>query len=56
MAATMSDPRDLFLHEFGDVLYAEQILVKALPQLQQEASDEERAQGFGNTSQRHAAR
>ena len=43
----MSDPRDLFLHELGDVLYAEQTLVKVLPKLQEEASDEELAQGFG---------
>ena len=27
----MSDPRDLFMHELGDVLYAEKTLVKALP-------------------------
>ena len=39
MAKEMSDPRDLFLHELGDVLYAEQTLVKALPKLQEEASD-----------------
>jgi ferritin-like metal-binding protein YciE len=44
----MKDPRDLFLHELGDVLFAEQTLVKALPKLQQEASDEELAQGFGD--------
>ena len=43
----MSDPRDLFLHELGDVLYAEKTLVKALPKLQEEASDDELAQGFG---------
>ena len=43
----MSDPRDLFLHELGDVLYAEQTLVKVLPKLQEEASDDELAQGFG---------
>ena len=43
----MSDPRDLFLHELGDILYAEQTLVKALPKLQEEASDDELAQGFG---------
>lgn len=43
----MSDPRELFLHELGDILYAEQTLVKALPTLQDEASDEELAQGFG---------
>jgi len=42
----MSDPRELFLHELGDVLYAEQTLVKALPKLSDEASDEELAKGF----------
>ena len=46
MAAGMSDPRELFLHELGDVLYAERTLVKALPTLQEEASDEELALGF----------
>src|SRR6187397_3635860 len=45
--AQMSDPRELFLHELGDVLYAEQTLVKTLPKLQEEAADEELAQGFG---------
>ena len=44
----MSDPRELFLHELGDVLYAEQTLVKALPKLREEASDEELAKGFGD--------
>jgi len=44
----MSDPRDLFMHELGDVLYAEKTLVKALPKLQEEAADEELAQGFGD--------
>jgi ferritin-like metal-binding protein YciE len=44
----MSNPRELFLHELGDVLYAERTLVKALPKLQEEASDEELAQGFGD--------
>ena len=43
----MSDPRELFLHELGDVLYAERTLAKALPKLQAEASDEELANGFG---------
>ncbi len=43
----MSDPRELFFYELGDVLYAERTLVKALPKLQEEASDEELAQGFG---------
>lgn len=45
---TMSDPRELFLHELGDVLYAEQTLVKALPRLNEEASDEELAKGFAD--------
>jgi ferritin-like metal-binding protein YciE len=45
--STMSDPRELFLHELGDVLYAEQTLVKTLPKLQEEAAVEELAQGFG---------
>jgi ferritin-like metal-binding protein YciE len=48
MTTQMSDPRELFLHELGDVLYAERTLVKALPKLQEEASDEELAQGFGD--------
>jgi ferritin-like metal-binding protein YciE len=44
----MSDPRELFLHELGDVLYAERTLVKALPKLQEEASDDELAEGFAD--------
>jgi ferritin-like metal-binding protein YciE len=44
----MSEPRELFLHELGDILYAEQTLVKALPKLQEEASDDELARGFGD--------
>jgi len=47
-STTMSDPRELFLHELGDVLYAEQTLVKALPKLNEEASDRELAQGFAD--------
>jgi ferritin-like metal-binding protein YciE len=47
MSTKMTDPRDLFLHELGDVLFAEQTLVKALPKLQKEASDAELAKGFG---------
>jgi ferritin-like metal-binding protein YciE len=46
MSSHMSDPRELFLHELGDVLYAERTLVKTLPKLQEEASDEELAVGF----------
>jgi ferritin-like metal-binding protein YciE len=43
---SMTEPRDLFLHEMGDVLFAEQTLVKALPKLIEEASDEELKTGF----------
>ena len=48
----MSDPRDLFLHELGDVLYAEKTLIKALPKLQEEASDEEFAKLIARTPSR----
>ena len=44
--AEMKNPRELFLHELGDVLYAENTLVKALPTLAEEASDEELKLGF----------
>jgi ferritin-like metal-binding protein YciE len=42
----MEDPRELFLHELGDLLYAENVLIKALPKLAQEATDDELRQGF----------
>lgn len=35
----MDKPRELFLHELGDVLCAEQMLVKMLPELAKEAWD-----------------
>jgi len=47
MASKMSDPRELFLHELGDALYFEKQLVKTLPKLQTEATDQELARGFG---------
>ena len=47
MATKMSDPRELLLHELGDILYAEKLLVKTLPKLQKEASDEELSTRFG---------
>jgi len=46
MTTGMQDPRELFMHELGDILYAERTLVKALPKLQEEASDDELASGF----------
>jgi ferritin-like metal-binding protein YciE len=44
--STMSDPRELFLHELGDLLYAEKQLLKALPKLATEATDAELQAGF----------
>jgi ferritin-like metal-binding protein YciE len=35
----MDDPRELFLHELGDILYAERTLVKTLPKLAKEATN-----------------
>jgi ferritin-like metal-binding protein YciE len=47
MATTMmSKPRELLVHELGDILYAEQVLLRTLPQLEREASDSELAKGF----------
>ncbi len=46
MTTGMQDPRELFMHELGDILYAERTLVKTLPKLQDEASDDELASGF----------
>ena len=55
MSSQMIDPRELFLHELGDVLYAERTLVKTLPKLQEEASDRELAVGFKEHLERDAA-
>jgi ferritin-like metal-binding protein YciE len=44
--SSMSDPRELFLHELGDILYAENVLVRALPRLAEEATDDELRAGF----------
>jgi ferritin-like metal-binding protein YciE len=42
----MNDPRELFIHELQDVYYAENALVKALPEMISEASDKELAKGL----------
>jgi ferritin-like metal-binding protein YciE len=42
----MTEPRELLLHEMGDLLFAEQTLVKALPKLASEATDKELRSGF----------
>ena len=44
----MTEPRELLLHELGDLLYAEQLLTKALPKLADEAGDDELKTGFEN--------
>jgi ferritin-like metal-binding protein YciE len=46
----MTEPRELFIHELEDVMFAEKTLAKALPKLEAEATDEDLAKGFG----RHA--
>jgi ferritin-like metal-binding protein YciE len=43
----MSNPRDLFLHELGDILYVEEKLAEeVLPKLIEEVSDEEFRKGL----------
>ena len=42
----MNTPRDLFLHELGDILYAERTLVKTLPKLATEATDSQLVAAF----------
>jgi ferritin-like metal-binding protein YciE len=42
----MDDPRELFLHELGDILYAEHTLVKALPNMAKEATESSLADAF----------
>jgi ferritin-like metal-binding protein YciE len=44
--ASMTDPRELFLHELRDVYYAEKQIVKKLPTMVKEASDTELVDGF----------
>ena len=55
MPQTMSDPRELFVHELGDILYAERTVEKLLPKVQKEVRDEELAkrieQHVGETKQ-----
>ena len=58
MTATMTSPRELFLHELGDVYYAENQIVKKLPKMIEEASDPELSKGLekhlGETKQQIA--
>ena len=43
---SMTEPRELFLHELADIFYAEQQLVKVLPKLIDEVSDDDLRSGF----------
>jgi ferritin-like metal-binding protein YciE len=58
MPTKMDEPRELFLHELGDLLFAENTLIKALPKLAKEASDAELQKGFEShleETKQHAA-
>ncbi len=58
MPTKMDDPRELFLHELGDLLYAEKTLMKELPKLAQEATDEALSEAFEahrEETEQHAA-
>ena len=58
MPTKMDEPRELFVHELGDLLFAENALIKALPKLAKEASDAELQKGFEShleETRQHAA-
>jgi ferritin-like metal-binding protein YciE len=58
MPTKMDEPRELFVHELGDLLFAENTLIKALPKLAKEASDAELQKGFEShleETRQHAA-
>lgn len=46
MPRTMSEPRELMLHELQDMLYAEKAVAKMLPKMANESTDPELAEGF----------
>jgi ferritin-like metal-binding protein YciE len=43
---SMTEPRELFLHDLRDIYYAEQLLTTALPKLAEEATDPKLKEGF----------
>ena len=45
---SVTEPRELLIHELGDLYYAEQLLTKSLPTLAEEADDSELQQGFND--------
>jgi ferritin-like metal-binding protein YciE len=54
----LTEPRDLFVSELRDVLYAERTLEKALPKMAKEATDEDLRSGFDDhheQTQQHIA-
>ena len=46
MSTSMSTPQELFVHELGDILFAEQTIANMLPKLAKEATDNELVAGF----------
>lgn len=42
----VKEPRELFMHELKDIYYAEQLIVKKLPGMIEEATDEELQEGL----------
>jgi ferritin-like metal-binding protein YciE len=43
---SLQSPRDLFVHELSDMVSAEHIILKLLPELQKEAQDPEAKAAF----------
>ncbi len=46
MARKVKDPRELFLHQLGDILTAERTIEKMLPKLKRQARDEKLSHGI----------
>ena len=46
MPETMNGPRDLLIHELGDIMFAERLLLKELPRMAGETNDAELKKGF----------
>ncbi len=44
--ASMTEPRELFLHELRDILFAENLLIKTLPKLAGEVHDDDLRMGL----------
>ena len=46
MARKVKDPRELFLHQLGDILTAERTIEKMLPKLKRQAKDDKLSRGI----------